>query len=265
MEVYKYMPEERKDFFSSFRLRFTQPQALNDPYECLPAISNSDYEKLIEKAINSMNEKELSLVLPDLDNTTKNLKDKYEKTGNLEQLLIEIYKREINKRIGILCLSKRHDSVLMWSHYTDSHRGFLLGFDSNHHFFKKQDTDDAEIGDLREVKYSQDRPIISLNEIKVTTDLFEHKNIEWKYEQEMRLIRNLKNKSYVKEGQEHKIFLFDIPKECISSVIFGMECSPQLQGEIEDLINKDIDLKSVKLYKAEMDRKSYKIQTYELT
>lgn len=33
MEIYKYMSKDRKDFFSSFRLRFTQPQALNDPYE----------------------------------------------------------------------------------------------------------------------------------------------------------------------------------------------------------------------------------------
>src|SRR5437667_11515658 len=30
---------------------------------------------------------------------------------------------------GVLCLSRRRDDILMWSHYCASHTGFVLGFD----------------------------------------------------------------------------------------------------------------------------------------
>jgi hypothetical protein len=150
----------------------------------------------------------------------------------------------------------------MWSHYTDSHKGFVVGFDSIHDFFKKQDTDDTDIGDLREVQYSQDRPTISIPDMNLTTKHLECKNIEWAYEKELRLIRNLNNAADI---QDSKIFLFDIPKDCISSVIFGVECTQELQQEIQTLIRNDAELNSVKLSKAYMDHKSYKIQTYELT
>jgi hypothetical protein len=202
--------------------------------------------------------------LSDLDVFKKELMSKYKKTGKVEKMAMDTYKRELNNRIGILCLSKRCDSVLMWSHYTNSHKGFVVGFDPNHHFFKKQDTDETDIGDLREVQYSQDRPTISIPDMNLTTKHLECKNIEWEYEKELRLIRNLKNASHVKNGQEPKIFLFDIPKECISSVIFGIDCLPELQQEIENKVRKDEALETVKLYKAQMDRKSYIIQTHEL-
>lgn len=265
MEVYKDMPEKRKDFFSYFRLRVTQPIALNDPYECLPAISPPDYDLLFEQAINRMNEVERSIVLSDLENAKKNLIDQYERTGELERKLTEILRTGLSSRIGILSLSKRNDSALMWSHYTDSHKGFVVGFDSNHNFFKKQQDDNAEIGELSEVHYSINRPAISILGNNLTTKHFLCKNIEWEYEEELRLIRNLNNASNVINDQEPKIFLFDIPKNCISSVIFGMQCAQELQQEIQNLIRNDAELNSVKLLKAYMDRKSCKIQTYELT
>ena len=44
-----------------------------------------------------------------------------------------------------------------------------------------------------------------------------------------------------------------------------MQCAQELQQEIQNLIRNDAELNSVKLLKAYMDRKSCKIQTYELT
>ena len=148
MEILKYLPPDRKDFFSTFRLRFTQPLDMNDPYECLPAILNPDYDLLFENVIDQMDINLLRMIHPDIDQAKLSLKDDYMRTGKIEQLDIDVYKRELNKRIGILCLSRKHDSILMWSHYTENHKGFVLGFDSNHDFFKKQGTDEGDIGEL---------------------------------------------------------------------------------------------------------------------
>ena len=81
----------------------------------------------------------------------------------------------------------------------------------------------------------------------------------------MRLVRNTKNAALALTDCEPNVFLFDIPKDSISSVIFGMQCTEGLQKEIQDLIRGEEELNSVKLFKAYMDRKSYKIQTYEIS
>ena len=50
--------------------------------------------------------------------------------NNLE----EISKLQIisnQNRLGIFCLSANCSSILSWSHYSDSHRGFCIGFDTS--------------------------------------------------------------------------------------------------------------------------------------
>lgn len=36
INYYKYLPIDRKDYLKNEFLRFTQPNDLNDPFECLP-------------------------------------------------------------------------------------------------------------------------------------------------------------------------------------------------------------------------------------
>lgn len=43
---------------------------------------------------------------------------------------------EMRKKARISCFSKRKDSILMWSHYADSHRGVCLEIEENRSFFK---------------------------------------------------------------------------------------------------------------------------------
>ena len=33
--------------------------------------------------------------------------------------------------VKIICFSEVYDSMLMWSHYADNHKGFLLAYDIN--------------------------------------------------------------------------------------------------------------------------------------
>lgn len=246
MEIYKYLHPHRKDFFKTYRLRFTQPMALNDPYECIPAITDTNYDELLDRAIKSAeNENRMAniarnsgvkrqTILEELKKAKEPLKEKYKKSNRVEEMFMEIYKREVNNRVGILCLSKRKDSSLMWSHYTDGHKGFVVGFDSSHQFFKRQQNDPKDIGTLEEVKYSTNRIPVDITNIQITSELFLIKNEEWRYEEEMRLVRNQNQASYVIDKQEPKIFLFDIPKDVITSVIFGMNSSDELKKEMRE-------------------------------
>uniref|UniRef100_UPI0020CD2CC1 DUF2971 domain-containing protein n=1 Tax=Vibrio cholerae TaxID=666 RepID=UPI0020CD2CC1 len=47
------------------------------------------------------------------------------------------YRDIIDQSYGILCLSAKEDSLLMWSHYGNSHKGYVIEFDTSHKFFKR--------------------------------------------------------------------------------------------------------------------------------
>src|SRR5207302_2679902 len=52
----------------------------------------------------------------------------------------EMLSKNINKHIGVLCLTEVPDSQLMWSHYAGSHKGFVIEFDSQHSYFNQRRT-----------------------------------------------------------------------------------------------------------------------------
>jgi hypothetical protein len=276
MEIYKYLHPDRKDFFKSYRLRFTQPMALNDPYECLSAISETDYRKLLEKAVKSVenedlisriatNEVERQMILNELSSACESLEKQYKESNKVEEMFLESYLRNLNDRLVIFCLSKRNDSSLMWSHYTNGHKGFIIGFDSEHQFFKRQKDDPKDIGTLEEVRYSMDRYVVDIADLEFTSELFLIKNEEWEYEQEMRLARKQNQASEVIDNQAPKIFLFDIPKDAITSVIFGINSSDELKKEIKEILKSDEILRNIPHYQAYMDYKTFKIQTRKIS
>jgi hypothetical protein len=121
---YKFLPVERLDYFSNEQLRFTQPIDLNDPFECLPQKPN--FEEL-KNLINS-------LILPNSDkHQEQKVKEKFDYVF-LDNLYKSQYEK-VNKDIGIFSLSKKWNNSLMWAHYTISHKGFCIGFDSKHNYF----------------------------------------------------------------------------------------------------------------------------------
>lgn len=45
-------------------------------------------------------------------------------------------KRDISETTGLICMSKKWSNPLLWSHYSDRHRGICLGFDVSYKFFE---------------------------------------------------------------------------------------------------------------------------------
>jgi hypothetical protein len=59
---------------------------------------------------------------------------------------------------AMLSLTKQRNNLLMWSHYSASHQGFVIGFDAAHPFFNTQKP--RIMTDLSEVTYSDRRVIV---------------------------------------------------------------------------------------------------------
>lgn len=273
MELFKYLPPERKTFFEDFLLRFTQPSQLNDPYECLPAASDIDYSRWINErfenveriaALQGLSLQQRRSKKGELEKKKKEMIKEYSQNpGKLEMMHLKEIIKGMDRELGIFSISKRNNSVLMWSHYGKNHNGFVVGFDSDHSFFGKHDSH-PYLDVLREVIYSKNRievDVVNSNNRngEDTNNILFTKNKEWRYEKEFRLIRELDKATEIDTTKEPPIHLFKIPCECIKSVILGIDCSDETRSEIKDLINSKKLKKQIKLYQAFMNHKSYTV------
>ncbi|MGD9126138.1 MAG: DUF2971 domain-containing protein [Planctomycetia bacterium] len=108
------------------------------------------------------------------------------------------------KKNGVCCFAERNDNLLMWSHYSDSGRGFCLEFRTEHEPFSK----------LHKVKYVSDIPVLSLYSMlanrgyKQWFDLFCTKSEDWSYEQEWRAFHAEAGTAFGYESQALKAIYF---------------------------------------------------------
>jgi Protein of unknown function (DUF2971) len=249
MILYKYLPPARLDVLRDRRVRFTQPGDFNDPFEFRPLIVaaknkltrravRDDVERLLDKEFTkyllgplceifkeAMMDQEVSMrdILRHLDLALM---------AAGEPLLDHI----INRSVGVLCLSEVRDSLLMWGHYTDNHRGFVVGFDSDHPFFSKRKTDQHEFGFLRRVDYRRERPSVVLSDTS-SPAWFQNKSVEWAYEKEWRITRLLLEADHRIENSAFPICLFEFPGDCVLEIILGMRSTPELKREMENVIS----------------------------
>jgi len=114
-----------------------------------------------------------------------------------------------SKKVGVFSLSANYNNILSWGHYSDSHRGFCVGFN------KEKLTSFCncdESLDLGKVEYVREYPAI--NPYKTTleeklTKLLWTKSIDWKYEEEYRIIwyDGVKKTLQIENGIIEKVIL----------------------------------------------------------
>jgi Protein of unknown function (DUF2971) len=243
MLTYKFMPPERITYLADSLLRCTQPAALNDPLECIPILSIEDSHRVFDQFISIQR----SALLHDMINertagqaqwkafedNERRLREELEANpAKLRDFFFEHAKKNLNEHIGILSLTKRWDSMLMWSHYAASHQGFCVGFDSSHVFFTNPEGD-PDITAIRDVEYSRERIKVPLERgVAINFDVMFRKGLDWAYEQEQRMLFMLSGAKKTIPDKPYCICLFHVPHDAIAEVVTGAHASPQLEQEI---------------------------------
>jgi hypothetical protein len=168
MTIFKYIRPERIDVIENLEIRFTQPDALNDPFELRPHFDSLvaeanvlanlpqtpvDLRSMVAEA-HSMLSEEQRAMLP-LDVATQWIEtfmatdDAREANAQRLRLFLQLIRdgaapvretiyRIFNDNVGILSFSEIPDHELMWSHYADTHKGLVLCFDEGHSFFHRR-------------------------------------------------------------------------------------------------------------------------------
>lgn len=229
MRLYKYLHPDRVDVLEGGLLRFSQPSAFNDPFEVMPAVreaipadqaisifdehirSNEDdlRSRFQQELANNQEIGQLLRLLPAEYRETFTFEDAMATvSGELPEFLSAFLPRltaqlrttfpaqtqeRLNRQFGILCLTEAPDNLLMWAHYADCHRGFVLEFDSTHAFFNQRTSTSDYLRHLAKVSYTRVRPQLTLFDSTIDPEVFVAnlvasyfltKSADWSYEKE---------------------------------------------------------------------------------
>lgn len=259
--LYKFLPIERLSYLDNQLLRFTPPGDLNDPFECIPILPTKDEVISIIETIAKEN-------LATIENEKLSKKDKKKiKTDYIRKYKSEItavkkdlpnnfneqfYDRavkQLNNKLGIFSLSRRWNSTLMCAHYTNSHKGFCVGFNKNSSFFKLKGNPIDPTFFIQPVEYSENRIKVPVERgMKIDPRVILTKSNDWKYEEEERLIGLLELSNKKIDAKPFDIHLFKIPHKIISEIIVGANISK----DNFEIINKFCLDNKISLYKSVM-------------
>lgn len=242
--LYKYLSfsDRLLEQFCYDKVYYADPASFNDPLDCLPVVEanlqKSELEGLLAQLVVNRSAEEIDVAMRKVRLRGDNAIARRNKLTEsvVRELLGEInynatnpevenpekfishalslaIERELRKThaIGVLCLSSRFNSTLMWSHYANQHRGVCVEYDVSG--LTSQSLHKVSYGESRKVLASQIRDWV-LREDRVARQAVDKaclltKSREWKYESEWRLL-----------GQ---VGLQESPMR-LKSVIFGMRC-----------------------------------------
>ena len=245
--VYKYRnwtDQYHKDLLLKNELFFTSPKDFNDPFDCRIPYDYSFIatEDRIKAYINKKREdhkdestfkgNDLEKILKDFENRLRNEPNQIQKQFN------DLYFDGVDKHFGVLSLSERWNSILMWSHYADNHKGYCIGF-------WEEKLRNSFIATGGRVIYP---PQNYFPRIDPMGDFLENmirqshtKSSEWNYEKEYRLA-----KIFYPQIARNEERIQKFPDEFISEIIIGLNASQQTRDDLLQIGRQ----KNINVYKA---------------
>lgn len=257
--IYKYVPYNTYSLsnLKNSQIFFNRPIDFNDPFDCSlvrESIKIDDNE--IIQLYNDWVSNELPDAPPPPTNPIKNVKSIENLPDDFRRQMEEITKevakekqQEYHYRIGCACFSKINDSLLMWSHYANGHKGFCLEFDTSFDPFYK----------AYKVEYSDSFPSLNLitmflarikSDSRAFTSLLTKYSC-WEYEKEWRIFHREPRK------------FFGYTEDALKAVYFGVSI---------DTTNRDIiclilqgQNPNVAFYKAKRSSRKFEIEFEQFT
>jgi hypothetical protein len=175
--LWKYRPNNTftDDIFQSQALYFPYPPQLNDPFDCqIQPVSCAPAEVTAFVHQNNAGKSNADLkamVAEAIKNPAK-----------FRRSINESMRKFINK-LGVCSFTTNFDNLLMWAHYTESHKGLCLGFDVTQ--------DPALFITPLKVQYASTYPIYNhlTDSAQLANKVLAVKSDHWVYEEEVRVMK----------------------------------------------------------------------------
>lgn len=228
-KLYKYCSFDENNYsldnLFKFRVYLKNPNKFNDPFDSLFSI-NIDRDILINEVLNTLGKR--------IKINNDELLQMIDVTMS-EQVINEC--NSYRNRTWVTCFSEVYDSILMWSHYGDNHKGFCIEYDfskTTQYFYLL-----SPVLYIDKLYYINEH-VYNGKGLHLCSLL---KSFEWKYEKEWRLvICNL-------EGDSAEFL--NTPKP---TAIYLGACS-----EWDKRIIDFAEQSNIKVYKLRMSTEEYKL------
>lgn len=233
--------EYETDNIMQGQIWLSKPTEFNDPYD---SMINIDLDEILKKYLEADKEiiyKYNSLSRGDKRKVRRNIEREKAKLEKDIKKELEI----LRKSFGIACFSESYDSLLMWSHYADYHRGICLEYSFE---------EIKNIAPFCPVIYT-DRFENLVNYVDIKQDevsdeaikLFMTKSKDWSYENEWRIIDIL-----VEDGAEKGRILKGLKPQ---KILMGCKISDTNERETIKVANK----LNIPIAKMKMDTKRFRV------
>jgi hypothetical protein len=262
--LYKYCDQlGAVKILGSLELKLPYVSEVNDPLECLPFFYCPNDKTAIEaRYLSVLKHRNMS---PPADYKQK--LEKVEIYKILEESLRDL-QRDWNQQNCLLSFSKTAQNTVMWAHYTDKHKGIVIGVDFDKFF-------PGSAIKMHNVNYSEQRYRINILP-EITPEIYLNalctKSADWKYEREF---RTLFSDGQLKEFQQQGLaclrdfngrptWFWRLNPESIREVVFGLYTEDGLKSAIRKLIERP-ELQHVKLYQTnEKESETYTLKLVEI-
>lgn len=222
------------------QIYLAEPYSFNDPFDCkIPtrweAMTKDEMDKRNRELVSSIG---ANLKRAQRKQFAKNLRKRgvWWEPKNIKKPGKDYFDK-INEISGVISLTSKPDNILMWSHYSNNHKGICVGLNSE--TIKNSEQFDF----IGKVNYTSEYPFISgaleINE-RFYLEMFS-KSRDWEYEDEYRVTkRHMQNRT------------INLPREAFNCIIIGCEASTKTQEEVMDQAAKYLpDAKVLKAFKKE--------------
>ncbi|MEE9441065.1 MAG: DUF2971 domain-containing protein [candidate division Zixibacteria bacterium] len=236
--LYKYRDwhvEKHRRILSHNKIFFTSARNFNDPFDGTIPLR---YDKGSRQEISDKYSDRINKDNPNLNRIQKrDLAKKWRKKGLLRnrthiKMTQDMTREQLFNDFGIFSLSAECLNILLWTHYSNSHRGFCVGFDMQKLDNMRNDPlyYADNLIDIHKVEYEIDYPLFNpykMDDEEITQKPLITKSSAWSYENEYRLI--LFDKTNVE---------IDLLDEIIAEVYLGCKISPEDKEQIIDALQK---------------------------
>ena len=189
-----------KDDLMDGKVHMSKATTLNDPFDCLVYIDEQKYNASIITDIKK--------IIP------------YQPENKLDQLNYDEATTDLQGLMRVASFTEVNDSILMWGHYSDSHRGFCIEYD----FSRIESICQTYILPIvySSKRYDATDDVLHYQKNNYINPFLFKSNI-WEYEKEWRLLWP------TEKYKAEKDYYFDLSKT-ISSVYLGLNMLQQEHG-----------------------------------
>lgn len=240
----KFNEVQFRQIVLSSKIPFSRPANFNDPYDCLLQLDYEiDKKRYLEYAKEDLSTQagikkdSKSKIKKFIRSEKKAFKSRAQTVKDAGNDIFESFRQTTQ----ILCLSKLKSSIVLFSHYSDSHRGICFEFSTcNADAFTR----------AREVKYREDYTCVNyfanrelLPQIIIESSITKSK--EWKYEEEWRVV-SFKNPYFIEEFNPASL----------TGITMGANISKENRNLIEEILSK----RKIPLFQARISKNKYELE-----